>query len=72
MNKWRIDIILKSGEKISGRYDGPETESSSVARLLINGTDLNSFFGISDITKTHNLIIRAGDVSVMDISIFKD
>lgn len=44
MNRWKIEIILKSGEHINGYYEGEETDSSSVAKTLLTGSQhtLNS------------------------------
>ena len=37
MNKWKIEIILKSGERISGYYEGEEVDSTAVAGTLLTG-----------------------------------
>ena len=44
MHKWKIEILLKSGEHISGYYEGEETESNDVAKKLLTGSQhtLNS------------------------------
>lgn len=43
--RWKIEIILKSGEHIYGYYDGIEENSSDAAHKLLTGSQ-NAIIGI--------------------------
>lgn len=72
MYKWLIDILLKNGERVSGLVICEHKNSGDVARSLINTDNPNTFFGIKDVTETHNILVKIGEVVVLDISVYKD
>lgn len=65
---WKIEIILKSGEKIEG-YDRNEFDSSiDVAKEYLSGDD-TSFIILGDRPLTKSIIVRIGEISAMTISV---
>lgn len=65
---WKIEIILKSGEKIEG-YDKNEFDTSlDVAREYLSGDD-RSFITLGDRPLTKSIIVRVSDISAMTISV---
>lgn len=65
---WKIEIILKSGEKIEG-YDKNEFDSSlDVAKKYLSGDD-TSFIMLGDRPLTKSIIVRIGEISAMTISV---
>jgi hypothetical protein len=65
---WKIEIILKSGEKIEG-YDKNEFDSSlDVAKKYLSGDD-TSFIILGDRPLTKSIIVRIGEISAMTISV---
>lgn len=65
---WKIEIILKSGEKIEG-YDRNKFDSSfDVAKEYLNGDDV-SFITLGDRPLTKSIIVRVSDISAMTISV---
>ena len=64
---WKIEIILKSGEKIEG-YDRNKFDSSlDVAKEYLSGDDM-SFITLGDRPLTKSIIVRVSDISAMTIS----
>ena len=70
MNKWRIEYLLKNGELLIGMHIGPETDSDSVARFILNCGD-NSFVGTFGENEKHNLLVRVSEIAAIDISEWK-
>ena len=70
MYKWKIDISLKSGQNISGLYEGPETNSFDVGKLLLENNSNITVFAIMSLDNMAQLFIMRADVSAMAISIF--
>ena len=71
MYKWKINYWMKNGDHFVGMYEGPENESKDVAEKLLNGPD-DKFIGSYGVDKKHNLLVRIGDISVVDISVWPD
>lgn len=67
---WLVKIILKSGKELETIYVGPEINSGEVAtKYTAGGTmSMNGFF---DKTKTHNILVLAGEIAALDISEWK-
>ena len=65
---WKIEIILKSGEKIEG-YDRNKFDSSlDVAKAYLSGDDM-SFIALGDRPLTKSIIVKVSDISAMTISV---
>lgn len=65
---WKIEIILKSGEKIEG-YDRNKFDSSlDLAKEYLTGDD-RSFITLGDRPLTKSIIVRISDISAMTISV---
>ena len=65
---WKLEIFLKSGEKIEG-YDKNEFDSSiDVAKKYLSGDD-TSFIMLGDRPLTKSIIVRIGEISAMTISV---
>lgn len=65
---WKIEIILKSGEKIEG-YDRNKFDSSlDVAKEYLSSDDM-SFITLGDRPLTKSIIVRVSDISAMTISV---
>lgn len=73
MNKWKIDFVMHSGNKISGIYEGPETDSTSVAESLLAG-DPNRFVGMYSLYGygKENLLVKKSEVAAAAISLYKE
>lgn len=71
MYKWKLVFILNSGKVLEAMYKGEESYSSDVAEKVLSG-DLNSFSGYAGEDETHNLYVKTGDISALDISIWKE
>lgn len=67
MHKWKITVFMKSDIKLTGIYEGPETNSGDVAKCLINGDINTAWFGIKSINEKSNLIIRLSEIMAVDI-----
>ena len=65
---WKIEIILKSGEKIEG-YDRNKFDSSlDVAKEYLSGDGM-SFIILGDRPLTKSIIVKVSDISAMTISV---
>lgn len=65
---WKIEIILKSGEKIEG-YDRNKFDSSlDVAKEYLSGDGM-SFITLGDRPLTKSIIVKVSDISAMTISV---
>lgn len=73
MNKWKIDFVMRSGNKIAGIYEGPESDTSSVAEKLLAG-DPNTFEGMYSLYGygKENLLVKKGEVAAATISVYKE
>lgn len=65
--RWKIEIILKSGEHIYGYYDGIEENSSDVAHKLLTGTQ-NAIIGICS-NDGGNLLYYVSEVAACMITL---
>lgn len=72
MYKWRIDILLKNGERVSGLFICEHKNSIDVASSLITTNNPNAFSCIKDITETHSILVKISEVVVLDISVYKE
>ena len=70
MYKWKIDISLKSGQNISGVYEGPEENSFDVGKLLLEIDPNVTVFSIMSLDETAQLFVMRNEVAAMGISIF--
>ena len=70
MNKWKIDVSLKSGQNISGLYTGPEENSFDVGKLLLEEDPSITVFTILSLDEMAQLFIMRNEVAAMGISIF--
>ena len=71
MNKWRIDFILNSGERVSGIYEGSETTSGDVADRILAG-DATEFIGIAALYGRGNLFVRRDQMASATISVYTE
>lgn len=71
--KWKIDFVMHSGNKIAGIYEGPETDSTSVAQRLLEGSP-NSFVGMYSLYGygKENLLVKKSEVAAATISEYKE
>lgn len=68
MYKWKVVFTLMNGTEVEGLYEGPENNTRDVAKKLIGNVSEISFVGINDVTKKHNVLIKAGEILTLDIS----
>ena len=68
MNKWKIDIILKSGKELTVYYVGNENSSAEVANIVIGG-NADTFNGFSNVDKSTNILVKVGEIAAMSISL---
>lgn len=68
MYKWKIEIILKSGKELTVYHEGNENNSSDIARMVVAG-DINSMNSFANKDKTKNILVMAGEIAAMSISL---
>ena len=71
MYKWKIDISLKSGQSISGIYQGPETDSFNVGKVLLQDEPTVAVFAIMSLDEEAQVFVLRSEVAAMGISIFE-
>ena len=71
MYKWKIDIILKSGTSASGIYEGPETDSFNVGKVLLQDDPTVAVFAIMSLDEQAQVFVMRSEVAAMGISIFE-
>lgn len=71
MYKWKINIILKSGQNISGIYVGPETDSFNVGKVLLQDDPTVAVFAIMSLDEQAQVFVMRSEVAAMGISIFQ-
>ena len=71
MNKWQLDFYLTNGEKLLAIYEGPECNSTEVAKKLLQGPG-NDFMGFAGVNMCSNLFIRRDMTAAMDISVYHE
>lgn len=71
MYKWKINIILKSGQSISGVYLGPETDSFNVGKVLLQDDPTVAVFAIMSLDEQAQVFVMRSEVAAMGISIFE-
>lgn len=70
MYKWKIDISLKSGQNISGLYEGEENNSFDIGKsFFLREAEI---FVLSSLDKNAQLFVIKSEVATMAISIFAD
>ena len=70
MYKWKIDISLKSGQNISGLYEGEENNSFDIGKSFLLGEA--EIFVLSSLDKNAQLFIMKSEVATMAINIFTE
>lgn len=67
MYKWKIEYILKNGERLHGEYFGNERDSAGVIKTLLQG-DLNTFNGCKNLKGTGTMCVRNGEIAALIVS----
>ncbi len=67
MNKWFIDIYLKSGRELRCLYHGREDNSTDVANKLFGGKVANEVIGLANSDGRRNTFVVVGEVAAYDI-----
>lgn len=67
MYQWSITYWTKSGNFIMGIYEGPENDSLSVMKKIINGKE-NDFISHYGIDKDRMIGVRIGEIVSFEIS----
>lgn len=69
MYKWKIDITLKNGEKVSGIHKGNESNSNAVARTLIGSARSNDFCCLYTPNELGSVFIYIGEIATMTVTV---
>ena len=66
MYQWRIGYRLRNGSELVGLYEGPENDSVSVMKKLINGkgNDFTSHYGLD---KDHMIGVKLDEIVAFEI-----
>jgi len=70
MYKWKIDFSLKSGQNISGLYEGEEDNSFDIGESFLIGDA--EIFVLSSMDKTAQLFVMKSEVAAIGISLFTE
>ena len=68
MNKWKVEIILKSGKELTAYCTTEHDNSTKVAEMLIAGNQ-NETIGLNDKEKTKHIVIKKDEIAAIAISI---
>lgn len=68
MYKWKIDILLKNGEKVSGIHKGNENNSNAVAKTLIGNARHNDFCCLYTPNETGSVFICVGELATITVT----
>lgn len=68
MHKWKIEIMLKNGEMVSGIHKGNESDSHAVAKTLIGSARPNDFCCLYTLNETGSIFIRVGELATMAVA----
>lgn len=67
MYKWKIEIMLKNGEVVSGIHKGNENDSHSVAKTLMGSARPNDFCCLYTLNETGSIFICSGEIATMTV-----
>lgn len=67
MYKWKIEIMLKNGEVVSGIHKGNENDSHSVAKTLLGSSRPNDFCCLYTLNETGSIFIRVCELVTMTV-----
>ena len=68
MYKWKIEYVLKNGERLLGEYCGPESDTGAVIKTLLAG-DINTFNGCKSIDRKGTMAVRNSEVAALIVSV---
>ena len=66
--RWHVDLLLKDRDgKIQCIWSGTENNSTAVAERIVSNKRPEDFVGMLGLSENHNVLIRVGEIVVMDI-----